>query len=68
MNMIAKISGNALKHGRTTCSVLCQGSLQQQKYKAALMSRRTAIDQKVCGWDGRNLNYLQCWCNWTRAV
>ena len=50
--MPVKISANVLKHGRTTRSVLRQGSLQLQKYKAARMSRRIAIDQKVCGWDG----------------
>jgi len=51
--MPAKISANVLKHGRKTRSVLRQDSLHLQKYKAARMSRRTAIDQKVCGWDGR---------------
>jgi len=49
--MTAKTSGNALKHRRTR-SVLRQGSSQLPKYKAARMSRRTAIDQKVCGWNG----------------
>jgi len=52
--MAAKMSGNALKHGRRTRSALRQGSSQLQKYKAARMSRRIAIDQKVCGWDDRH--------------
>ena len=48
----ATISGNVLKHGRTTRSVLRQDSLQLQKYKAARMSRRMAIDLKLLqrGW------------------
>jgi len=50
--MTAKISGNALKQGCRTHSVLRQRSSQLQKFKATLMSRRIAIDQKVCGWDG----------------
>ena len=33
--------------------MLRQGSSQLQKYKAARMSRRIAIDHKVCGWDGK---------------
>jgi len=49
--MTARISGSALKQGSRTLSVLRQRSSQLQKYKAARMSR-TAIDQKVCGWDG----------------
>jgi len=32
--------------------VLRQRSSQLQKYKARRMSRRIAIDQNVCGWDG----------------
>jgi len=48
----AKVSGNALKQGSSTHSVLRQGSSQLQKYKAARMFRRIAVDQKVCGWDG----------------
>jgi len=48
----AKISGNALKQGSRTQSVLRQRRSQLQKYKAARMSRRIAVDQKVCGWDG----------------
>ena len=50
--MTAKISGNALKQGSRTNSVLLQHSSQLQKYKAARMSRRRTVDQKVCGWDG----------------
>jgi len=50
--MTAKISGYALKQGSRTHSVLRQRSSQLQKYKAELMSRRIAIDQKVRGWDG----------------
>jgi len=50
--MTAKISGNALKQGSRTHSVLRQRSSQLQTYKAARMCRRIAIDQKVCGWDG----------------
>ena len=45
---LQNISGNALKHGRRTPFVLRQGSSQLQKYKAAQMSRRIAIDQRVC--------------------
>jgi len=64
--MTAKTSGNALKHGRTTRSVRRQASSQQQKYKAARMSR-IAIDQKVCGWDGRHLGLtVWSWLNYTR--
>jgi len=48
----AKISGNALKQASRTHSMLRQLSSQLQKYKAARMSRRIAVDQKVCGWDG----------------
>jgi len=50
--MTAKISGNALKQESRTHPVLRQHSSQLQKCKAARMSRRIAIDQKVCGWDG----------------
>jgi len=49
--MTAKVSGNASKHGSRTHSVLRQRSSQLKKYKAARMSLRIAIDQKVCGWD-----------------
>ena len=31
--------------------MLRQRNSQLQKYKAARMSRRIAVDQKVCGWD-----------------
>jgi len=48
----ANISDNALKQGRRTHSVLRQRSSQLQKYKAARMSSRIAIDQNVCGWVG----------------
>ena len=41
----AKISGNALKQGSRTHSVLRQCSSQVQKHKVALMSRRIAVDQ-----------------------
>jgi len=47
----AKISGNALKQGSGTHSVLRQHSSQLQKYKSARMSGRIAVDQKVCGGD-----------------
>ena len=47
----AKVSGNALKQGSRTHSVLRQRSSQLQKYKAARMSGRIAI-MKVSGWDG----------------
>jgi len=47
----AKMSGNALKQGSRTHSVLRQRSSQLQKYKVARSSRRIAVDQKVCGWD-----------------
>jgi len=51
--IIAKISGNALKQGNRTHSVLHQRSLQLQKYNAARMSRRQSSQaEKVCGWDG----------------
>ena len=52
--MTAKVSCNALKQGSRTHSVLCQHSSQLEKYKAARMSPRIAVDQKVCGWDGRD--------------
>jgi len=48
----AKISGNALKQGSRTHSVLRQRSSQLQKCKAARMSRQIAVDQNVCGRDG----------------
>jgi len=47
----AKISGNTLKQGNRTHSVLRQRCSQLQK-KAARMSRRIAVDQNVCGGDG----------------
>jgi len=50
--MTAKISGNALKQGSGTHSVLRQRSSQLRKYKAARMPCHIAIDQKVCRWDG----------------
>ena len=52
--MTAKISVNALKHGRRTRSVQRQGSSQLQKYKATRKSPCIAIDQKVCDSDGRH--------------
>jgi len=48
----AKISGNPLKQGSRTHTVLRQRSSQLQKYKPARMSLRIAIDQTVCGGDG----------------
>ena len=42
----AKIAGNALKQGSRTHSVLHPRSSQLQKYKAARMSRRTAVEQR----------------------
>jgi len=56
----AKISGNALKQGSRTHSVLRQRSSQLQKYKATRMSCRIAVDQKVCAWDGRH-PWLTVW-------
>jgi len=50
--MTAKVSSKALKQESRTHSVLRQRSSQQQKYKAARMSGRIAVDQKVYGWDG----------------
>ena len=50
----AKVSGNARKQGsRRTLSVLRQRSLQlqKQKHKAARISCRIAIGQRVCGSD-----------------
>jgi len=47
-----KISGNALKQGSRTHSVQGERNPQLQKHKSARMSRRIAIDQKVCGGDG----------------
>jgi len=47
-----KISGNALKQGIRTHSMLRQGSSQLKKHKATRMSRRLAVNQMVCGWDG----------------
>jgi len=38
--------------GSRTRSVLRQRGSQLQKYKAARMSRRTAVDQNVCVWVG----------------
>ena len=55
--MTAQIFGNALKQGSRRHSVLRQGSSQLQKYKAARMSRRIAVDQKVCGWDGGHTGF-----------
>jgi len=49
--MTAKISGNALKQGSVTHSVLRQRSSQLQKYEAARMSRHIAVDQKIYGWN-----------------
>jgi len=37
---------------KTQRSMLRQRGSQLQKYKSARMSRRIAIDHKVCGWDG----------------
>jgi len=48
----AKISGNGLKQANRTHSVLRQLSWQLQKYKAARLSRRIAVNQKVRDWDG----------------
>jgi len=48
----AKISGNALKEESRTHSVVRHRSSQLQKYKAARMSRRISVDQKVGGRDG----------------
>jgi len=50
--MTAKVSDYALKQGSSTHSALRQRNSQLQKYKAARMFRRIAVDQKVCGWDG----------------
>jgi len=50
--MTAKVSGNVIKQGSRTHSVLRQRSSPLQKYKAAQISCRIAIDQKVCGLDG----------------
>jgi len=47
-----KISSNALKQGSRTHSMLRQRSSQLQKYEAARMSRRIAVDPKVCSRDG----------------
>jgi len=63
--MTAKISGNALKQGSGTHSVLRQRNSQRRKYKVARMSRRIAVDQKVCRWDGGHTgltvrNLLHC--------
>ena len=52
--MTAKVFGIALKQVSRAHWVLHHRSSQQQKYKAALMSGRIAVDQKVCGWDGRH--------------
>jgi len=48
----ANISDNLLKQGSRTHSVLRQRGSQLQKYKAARMFRRIAIDQNACGWVG----------------
>jgi len=68
----AKISGNALKQGSGTHSVLRQRSSQLQKHMAARMSRRKAVDQNVCG--GRGATRLdgvqgkkQVWCPHVRT-
>ena len=47
-SVTAKISGNALKHGSKTHSMLRQGSSQLQKHQAACawMSRRTAVEKR----------------------
>jgi len=51
----AKISSNALQQRSSrTRWALRQHSAQLQKYKAARMSRRIAVDQKVCYWDGEH--------------
>ena len=50
-SITAKISANALKQGSRTPLVLRQRSSHLQKYKAARMSRRIGVDQKICGWD-----------------
>jgi len=47
-----KISDSALRQGSRTHLVVRQRSSHLQKYKAARMSRRIAVDQKVCGWNG----------------
>jgi len=49
--MTAKVSGNALKQG-VAHTVLRLRRSQLQKFKAARMSGRIAVDQKVCGWNG----------------
>jgi len=41
-----------LKQGSRTHSLLRQRCSQLQKYKAARMSRRIAVNQKVCSWVG----------------
>ena len=43
------------KTGSRTHSMLCQGSSQLQKDKAARMSRWIAVNQNLCGWDGGHL-------------
>ena len=65
--MTAKISGNALKQRSRIHLVLCQRSSQLKNYNAARMFRRIAVDQKVCGWDGRHPG-LTVWnlLNYTR--
>jgi len=42
----AKISGNALKQGSRTHSVLRWGNSQLQKHQAAQMPRRVAVEQR----------------------
>ena len=50
----AKIFRKALKQGSRTHSVLRQRKTQLQKYKAARMSCRIAVDQKVRDRDGKH--------------
>jgi len=57
----AKISTDALKERSSrTHSVLRQHSSQPQKCKAAQMSRRIVVDQRVCDWGGDHLG-LTVW-------
>jgi len=48
----AKISGNVLKQGSRTHTVLRQRSSQLQKYKAARISCWIAVNHNVCGGNG----------------
>jgi len=64
----AKISGKALKQRIRTHSVLRRCSSQLQKYKAARMSRRIAVGQKVCRWDGRHSELTICNLQTTREL